>query len=871
MKSKSRPFFRSASLAAVGCICITLSARADDGAWSNPAGGDWNLATTDNWQLGIVADGVDFYAYFDLVDITADTTVVLTEDRTISNLYFNDTDPDTTAAGWILNGAGKLTLDSTFTPEIRVDNFASGKYVTIANEIAGPKGFTKTGTGMLALSGASSYAGVANLNAGTLALSGGGNRLPVTGTVNFSGAATLDLGSTSQTLANLTVTPGQSATITGAGGSLLLGGNDFLFGDQSVAGTSTLDMSGLGTFTFNGATKAFQVNSGLFTSTTTAYDSTLKLANASTLTANSFIIGGGGTANSSNISKDEVDMGQTTTINANEIRVGYLRNQGTLKFLAGLTNPSLMLRGTDGSARVGILNVGEINGGGTTTVRNSLIDTTTGTLDALVDTMILAYNIRTGSSTVANTASFLMGSGTLDANSITLAKDITGSSTSGGGARNIIGNLTVAGGTVKIGTLTLADRLVNTMTATFTLNSGGTLAAQLIKPGNSTATRTFNWNDGTIKNYDASTDLTINTGLTTFNLAGTGLHAFDISTGRTGTVSQILSGTGALTKLGTGTLTLAVANTFTGNTAVNAGTLLLTGSLAGPTSFGTTGTMAGNGTVTGAATIATTGILSPGDNDVASLHFGSSLTLDSGSTYAATITSATTNDKVLVTGEMTANGTIKVKLSGYTPVLNDSFDLADDADGAIAGTPAFDFSEAVLGSGLAWDTSSFATNGTIKVIASVSDTYATWAAGKGLTGDAALPGADPDGDGIPNSVEMVLGGHPGTGMDSSLLPTLKLVTDPVDSPAVPSGNYLLFTYRRTDQSVAASVASACETSTNLTAPWTKAEDGVAGVLIRATDNATFTPAATTPTDEVRVYVPRGSQTRLFGRLDVTVP
>jgi hypothetical protein len=93
----------------------------------------------------------------------------------------------------------------------------------------------------------------------------------------------------------------------------------------------------------------------------------------------------------------------------------------------------------------------------------------------------------------------------------------------------------------------------------------------------------------------------------------------------------------------------------------------------------------------------------------------------------------------------------------------------------------------------------------------------------------------------------------------------------VDSPAVPSGNFLLFTYRRTDQSVAASVASACETSTNLTAPWTKAEDGVAGVLIRESDNATFTPAATTPTDEVRVYVPRGSQTRLFGRLDVTVP
>jgi len=64
-----------------------------------------------------------------------------------------------------------------------------------------------------------------------------------------------------------------------------------------------------------------------------------------------------------------------------------------------------------------------------------------------------------------------------------------------------------------------------------------------------------------------------------------------------------------------------------------------------------------------------------------------------------------------------------------------------------------------------------------------------------------------DHDGIPNGVEMVLGGNPATGMDSALMPTIELVTNP--------------------------------TATN--------------------------------TDRVRVYVPRAANTKLFGRLNVKVP
>ncbi len=122
----------------------------------------------------------------------------------------------------------------------------------------------------------------------------------------------------------------------------------------------------------------------------------------------------------------------------------------------------------------------------------------------------------------------------------------------------------------------------NKVTGTFNLNGGANLYAGSIDKGTGTgtgaATRTFNWNDGTIHNYDASTDLTINdlgsTGATsTFALLGAGAHTFNIDASRQGTVAQIISNAGGLTKAGLGVLALSGANTYAGGTMVMAGTL----------------------------------------------------------------------------------------------------------------------------------------------------------------------------------------------------------------------------------------------------------------------------------------------------------
>ena len=188
-----------------------------------------------------------------------------------------------------------------------------------------------------------------------------------------------------------------------------------------------------------------------------------------------------------------------------------------------------------------------------------------------------------------------MGAGILDATSINIGKIAAGLSNSGtnsfGNGTFTLGGGSSAAGTVKVTTLTLGDQNANTtglsISSIFNLNNGGTLQAQTIQAGatvTGTVTRAFNWNNGTISNYDANTDLAISAGIP-ITLANTGTHTFNISPGQNGsTVNSVLSGTGGtLVKAGAGTLTLTAANTYTGGTTVNAGMLVISGNINGST------------------------------------------------------------------------------------------------------------------------------------------------------------------------------------------------------------------------------------------------------------------------------------------------
>ena len=601
--------------------------------------------------------------------------------------------------------AGNLTNNASLI-------FANPAPQTYSGSISGTGSLTLNGPGTLTFDSPHTYTGATVISAGTLALSGGTNLLPAAGVLQFSGTGTLWLAGANQTLANLSVAIGTTATFTGTG-VLTLGANNFLLGNESAAGNTTNDLSGLNTFNFIGPTRAFQVTAGL--NATASYSSMLRLAATNQIAASTLTVGGVGSANIASASSCAVALGQNTVLNSDTNRIGYGRNAGSLAFRSGLVQPTLTLRGADGLSPARSLTIGEINSGGQSFTRVSTLDTSAGVLDAWVDTMMVAYNFRGNGADTPNNAFFVMGAGTLTATNLVLAQDKAGSS----GGYACSGTMTVSNGTVRVGTLTLGNRLGGlTVSGTCNLNGGALLQAQSIAPGAGTATRTFNWNDGTIGNYDPSSDLTIASGLTLTTAAG-GSHAFNIDAGRTATVSAVIAGTGWLTKTGAGTVVLNATNTFSGSTIVSNGTLVLNGWVGTNTLTVTAGaTLGGTGTVRGATTVLTNGTLAPGANGMGTLTISNTLTLF-GITHMelGKQASSRTNDLVRCSGAVTYGGSLVLMDVGPDAlVVGDKFTLFNAASrsGSFAGIawPA-------LASGLGW-TNKLALDGSIEVVTSMA-------------------------------------------------------------------------------------------------------------------------------------------------------
>ena len=137
---------------------------------------------------------------------------------------------------------------------------------------------------------------------------------------------------------------------------------------------------------------------------------------------------------------------------------------------------------------------------------------------------------------------------------------------------------------------------------------------------------------------------------------------------------------------------------------------------------------------------------------------------------------------------------------------------------------------------------------------SVNDPESAWASSFGLDPTTnGAPAADPDGDGLANRIEFLLGGNPTSGDSRAILPVASRSTS---GPAA-------LVFRFNVAKAAADVAWSVETSSSLAGTWTTAVHGVGQVTITQT-------ALDAARDQITVTVPT-TEPKIFGRLRVPLP
>jgi len=606
-----------------------------------------SLQGSQTWNSSVVGGTAGAQAIFVLNDVTLGVsgaqTLTLTGSNTGSKI--DGVISDGTAGGTLAlvktNGTGAWNLNGA--------NTYSGGTTLNAGTI-NINNASALGTGTLTIN-----AGTINNNTGAALTLSTNNAQVWNSSFSFTGTASLNLGTGAVSLGTAA---GTSRTITSNNNTLSVGGvisNGTTANAIVKAGTGALTLSGANTYTGGTSLTAGTLNinnasalgTGTFTITAGTINNTsgaeviLTTNNAQVWDNNIAFTGG----SSLNLGTGAVSMGtavgtaRTVTVSANTLTVGGAISDGTTA--TGLTKAgtgTLVLSGAStytGATTIsaGILSVGSLNSvvggvagsnlGAPTTVENGTIH-----LGALTVAGQLLYT-GTGETTdrVLNLAGTSAG-GTITQSGTGLLKftsnltatgignktlTLQGSTAGTGEIAGIIGNgpTTSITSLAKSGTGTWTLSGANTYSGTTTVNDGVLRMAGAGLLGNGSGALTLN-NAGqldlngtsqTVGNLNGSAATTI-----TNNATGTTSTLTIGNANGTGTFSGLLTngtGTFALTKIGTGTITLSGANSYGGLTTINGGILSITNpSALGTAAEGTVVAIGASLSLTGGITVA---------------------------------------------------------------------------------------------------------------------------------------------------------------------------------------------------------------------------------------------------------------------------
>ncbi len=610
-----------------------------------------------------------------------------------------------------VNGTATLTIATTSstpagTYTFTVKAVADATVMANGTLVVAPT-FTWTGGGSPNSNwsdGANWQGGVAPTSGGTTVLVFPSSASEQTNTDNISGLSIAEI--------EYTETTGTAAynTSPGSGDTITLSGSSGLGIEDQASGTNTFSVA----ITL-GNSLTIQANNA--SATLTLPGAINNAGNPLTfdvplgfISVSGVISGTGGLAKTG---ANQLSLGNTantytgqTTISAGGLNVSALATGGNPSSLGAASGANAtILLGSSASATLGLLFSGT-----SSTDRPITINGAGGGIITLQDSGSVA-NLSGGVNTNGNSVDFSVFSGT----QINESGIISGA-----------GSLTGGGG----GTLVLSNT-ASSYTGPTSFGTG-TLSVAAVAPGGSNsslgaasgANATIQIGGGTLSYTGgaASTDRPItlsnfqtvqNKGSGTLTLSGGVSNAGDTLTidANTGNITEsgVISGLGALSKIGVDTLTLSGANIYTGTTNISAGTLLVNGSLASGSAVSvSSGATLGGGTTTTSGTVSGTvsdsGIISPGasygSTGTASLNTGN-VTFNSGSAFDVDLNGTNESsgndqyDQLNVTGTAalgTGVPTLNVSVaSGFAPAVGNSFTIitaSTSVTGTFSGLPS---------------------------------------------------------------------------------------------------------------------------------------------------------------------------------------
>lgn len=363
----------------------------------------------------------------------------------------------------------------------------------------------------------------------------------------------------------------------------------------------------------------------------------------------------------------------------------------TVGSLAGAGGVTLSGGGlTTGGANSDTRYAGMISGSGGLTKTGTGVFTLAGANGYTGGTNVAAGTLRLDGGTIGGGALSVAGGATFDIN----GNAASVGTLSGAGSIVLGSGALSAGGSASssfTGVISGTGSLTKTGTGTLTLSGANSHSGGTTVSGGVLAAGAANVFGSGVLTVAAPGSVTLNTfaqsvgGLAGDGNINLGSAALTVNGSASTSYGGVLSGTGRLVKLGSGTLTLGGANSYTGPTTVTEGLLLVNGSLAGTVSIGANGRLGGSGKI-GALTVS--GTAAPG-NSIGTLNVAGNLTFAAGSTYQVEVAPNGTSDLIAATGTVTLQGGTVAVLSGgntnFSPLTTYTILTGSSVTGAFAG------------------------------------------------------------------------------------------------------------------------------------------------------------------------------------------